>query len=52
MANVFKPEWSEQEGDGRKRARVGRQAGTERIGISLSPARWSRSLAGRPGRTR
>jgi uncharacterized cupin superfamily protein len=33
--NVFEPEWSEQEPDGRRRARVGRQAGSRRIGMSL-----------------
>jgi uncharacterized cupin superfamily protein len=34
MANIFDPEWSE-ERDGSKRARIGRQAGTTRIGASL-----------------
>jgi uncharacterized cupin superfamily protein len=35
MTNVLEPEWSEREDDGRKRARIGRQAGAERLGISL-----------------
>jgi uncharacterized cupin superfamily protein len=34
MANVLDPEWSE-EREGNKRSRIGRQAGAERIGVSL-----------------
>lgn len=35
MANVLEPEWSEEESDGSRRARICRQAGCERIGGSL-----------------
>jgi uncharacterized cupin superfamily protein len=34
MANVLDPEWSE-EREGNKRSRIGRQAGAERIGMSV-----------------
>jgi uncharacterized cupin superfamily protein len=34
MANVLEPEWSD-EREGSKRSRIGRQAGAERIGVSL-----------------
>jgi len=34
MANVLDPEWNE-EREGNKRSRIGRQAGAERIGVSL-----------------
>jgi uncharacterized cupin superfamily protein len=35
MANVFDPEWNEVAEDGNKRARIGRQAGSEQLGASL-----------------
>jgi uncharacterized cupin superfamily protein len=35
MANVFKPRWDAEGADGSKRARLGRQTGSERIGLSL-----------------
>ena len=35
MANVFEPEWSAEEKDGSKRARIGRQAGSTDLGASL-----------------
>jgi uncharacterized cupin superfamily protein len=35
VANVFEPEWSSEEKDSRKRSRIGRQAGAQRIGASL-----------------
>jgi len=35
MTNVFEPDWDAVEGGGSRRARVGRQVGSERIGISL-----------------
>jgi uncharacterized cupin superfamily protein len=35
VANVFKPEWSSVARDGSKRARIGRQAGSKRLGASL-----------------
>ena len=35
MASIFEPEWSGVESDGSKRSRIGRQAGSERIGASL-----------------
>ena len=35
MASIFEPEWSGVENDGSKRSRIGRQAGSERIGASL-----------------
>jgi uncharacterized cupin superfamily protein len=35
MANVFDPEWNEVAEDGNKRARIGRQAGSEQLGVSL-----------------
>jgi uncharacterized cupin superfamily protein len=35
MANIFEPDWSERQPDGMKRARIGRQAGSRRIGMSL-----------------
>jgi uncharacterized cupin superfamily protein len=38
MANIFEPEWSEKDAEGRRRARIGRQAGAERIGMSLYEA--------------
>jgi uncharacterized cupin superfamily protein len=35
VASIFDPEWSSEEKDGCKRSRIGRQAGSERIGASL-----------------
>jgi uncharacterized cupin superfamily protein len=37
MANVFEPEWTDGggEGDGAKRAQIGRQVGARRLGVSL-----------------
>jgi uncharacterized cupin superfamily protein len=35
MANVFEPRWDEEGPGGSKRARLGRQAGTKQIGLSL-----------------
>jgi uncharacterized cupin superfamily protein len=37
MANILDPQWSEEAG-GTRRSRIGRQAGTERIGLSLYEA--------------
>jgi len=35
VASVFDPDWRSEEKDGTKRSRIGRQAGSERLGASL-----------------